>query len=165
MRVSLSTVFLFVIAVAVMGHRTWETACVFIKKTENVNKGHRTLQCSVRKCSQKFCKETLAQVFSYEFCKISKNTFSNRTPPVATSVKSSMKSTKRFSQKNLHHIFDRIIQLIFSVSLFSFCFLCYLIASYFPCKMKLREIFTHRLVLLSCFHFEPYFLQFEISEI
>ena len=28
-------------------------------------------------------KETLPQVFSCEFCKISKNTFSNRTPPVA----------------------------------------------------------------------------------
>ena len=31
-------------------------------------------------------KETLAQVFSCEFCKIAKNTFSHRTPPVATSV-------------------------------------------------------------------------------
>ena len=30
-------------------------------------------------------KETLAQVFSCEFCKISKNTFSHRTPPVAAS--------------------------------------------------------------------------------
>ena len=30
-------------------------------------------------------KETLAQVFSCKFCEISKNTFSNRTPPVATS--------------------------------------------------------------------------------
>ena len=30
-------------------------------------------------------KETLAQVFSCEFCKISKNTFSYRTPPVAAS--------------------------------------------------------------------------------
>ena len=29
--------------------------------------------------------ESLAQVFSYEFCKISKNTFSYRTPPVAAS--------------------------------------------------------------------------------
>ena len=28
-------------------------------------------------------KETLAQVFSCEFCKISKHTFSYRTPPVA----------------------------------------------------------------------------------
>ena len=31
-------------------------------------------------------KETLAQVFSCEFCKISKNTFFYRTPPVAASV-------------------------------------------------------------------------------
>ena len=30
-------------------------------------------------------KETLAQVFLYEFCEISKNTFSNRTPLVAAS--------------------------------------------------------------------------------
>ena len=30
--------------------------------------------------------ETLAQVFSGEFCEISKNTFSYRTPPVAASV-------------------------------------------------------------------------------
>ena len=30
-------------------------------------------------------KETLAQVFSYEFCEISKNTFSYRKPPVAAS--------------------------------------------------------------------------------
>ena len=32
-------------------------------------------------------KETLAQVFSCEFCKISNNTFSYRTPPVAVSTK------------------------------------------------------------------------------
>ena len=31
-------------------------------------------------------RETLAQVFSFEFCEISKNTFSYRTPPVAASV-------------------------------------------------------------------------------
>ena len=30
-------------------------------------------------------KETLAQVFSCEFCEISKNSFSYRTPPVAAS--------------------------------------------------------------------------------
>ena len=33
-----------------------------------------------------FKKETLAQVFSGEYCKISKNTFSYITPPLATSV-------------------------------------------------------------------------------
>ena len=31
-------------------------------------------------------KETLAQMFSCEFCEISKNTFPYRTPPVAASV-------------------------------------------------------------------------------
>ena len=31
-------------------------------------------------------KETLAQVFSFEFCEISKNSFSYRTPLVAASV-------------------------------------------------------------------------------
>ena len=49
-------------------------------------------------------KETLAQVFSCEFCKISKNTFSCRTPPVAAS---------RYSKNTFH----------FSITiwLFSFC--------------------------------------------
>ena len=45
-------------------------------------------------------KETLAQVFCYEFCKISKNTFSYRTPLVATSWVLTgifcMKKTKHF---------------------------------------------------------------------
>ena len=31
-------------------------------------------------------KETLAQVFSCEFCEIPKNTFSYRIPPVAASI-------------------------------------------------------------------------------
>ena len=42
-------------------------------------------------------KETLAQEFSCEFCEISKNTFSYRTPPVAASgylLLSSVKSEK-----------------------------------------------------------------------
>ena len=33
-------------------------------------------------------KETLVQVFSWEFCEISKNTFSYGTPPVVASVAS-----------------------------------------------------------------------------
>ena len=36
-------------------------------------------------------KETLAQMFSCEFCEISKNTFSLRTPSVAGQIKFSMK--------------------------------------------------------------------------
>ena len=39
--------------------------------------------------------ETLAQVFSCEFCEISKNTFSYRTPSVAASVKSITLQTHR----------------------------------------------------------------------
>ena len=35
---------------------------------------------------QAFKKETPAQVFSCEYCEIFKNTFFNRTPPVAASV-------------------------------------------------------------------------------
>ena len=35
-------------------------------------------------------KETLAQVFSCEFCEISKNIFSYRTPPVAAFVKNKL---------------------------------------------------------------------------
>ena len=36
-------------------------------------------------------KETLAQVFSCKFCKIFKNTFFYRTPPMATSVTSNLR--------------------------------------------------------------------------
>ena len=35
---------------------------------------------------QLFKRDTLTQVFSYEFCEISKNTFVHRTPLVAASV-------------------------------------------------------------------------------
>ena len=38
-------------------------------------------------------KETLAQVFSHEFCEISKNTFSYRTPPVAASMSAGILNT------------------------------------------------------------------------
>ena len=42
---------------------------------------------SVRKVACNFIKnESLAQVFSCEFCEISKNTFFYRTPPVADSA-------------------------------------------------------------------------------
>ena len=41
-------------------------------------------------------KETLAQVFYCEFCKISKNTFCHRTPPVTASVELS-KAVRDFS--------------------------------------------------------------------
>ena len=38
------------------------------------------------KASNFIKKETLAQAFSCEFCKISKNTFSHRTTPMAASL-------------------------------------------------------------------------------
>ena len=43
----------------------------------------------------------LAQVFSCEFCEISKNTFSYRTPPVAASDMSTY-STHRDQYKNIY---------------------------------------------------------------
>ena len=49
--------------------------------------GNRLCQCLYFNKVAGFIKiETLAQVFSCEFCEISKNTFSYRTPPVAASV-------------------------------------------------------------------------------
>ena len=50
----------------------------------NVPKDLLNLEAVAQMCSIK--KETLAQVFSCEFCEISKNTFSYRTPLVAASV-------------------------------------------------------------------------------
>ena len=44
-------------------------------------------------------KDTLAQVFSCEFCEISKNTFSYRTTPVAASVLAA-------SIVNMHNVYD-----------------------------------------------------------
>ena len=45
-----------------------------------IDRNLRPKACSFNK------KETLAQMFSCEFCEISKNTFFNRTPPVAASI-------------------------------------------------------------------------------
>ena len=44
-------------------------------------------------------KETLPQVLSYEFCEISKNTFSYRTPPVAASATSHVYQNFTFTKK------------------------------------------------------------------
>ena len=43
-------------------------------------------------------KETLAQALSSEFCEISKNTFSYRTPQVAASEQSQASKMKLFSE-------------------------------------------------------------------
>ena len=70
---------------------------VYFATTEAIVQAVGVLQ---KRCSYKFYKihrkttetcnlikkETLAQVFSFEFCKIFKNTFFYRTPPVAASV-------------------------------------------------------------------------------
>ena len=67
-------------------------------------------------------KETLAQVFSSEFCETSKNTYSYRTPPVATAsvlksggykIKSLTKelyiSDEHFVKRGLCYIFHNLI--------------------------------------------------------
>ena len=46
-------------------------------------------------------KETLVQVFSSEFCKISKNIFSYRTPPLAASVYTSEEYSKLGDKFNM----------------------------------------------------------------
>ena len=48
-------------------------------------------------------KETLTQVFSCEFCEISKNAFSYKTPPVAASAYSLAGINKIVSFIDLHH--------------------------------------------------------------
>ena len=48
---------------------------------------------------QLYQKETLVEVFSYGFCKISKNNFSNRAPPVAASVECKKQVKALFSLK------------------------------------------------------------------
>ena len=56
--------------------------------------------------SSKFIKkETLPQVFSCEFCKISNNTFSNRTPPVAATER--WKIVKRITMQR--NFFTQVI--------------------------------------------------------
>ena len=56
---------------------------VFLKISQN---------CEIQFCRSEACnfikKESLAQIFSCEFCEISKNTFFYRTPPVAASSNS-----------------------------------------------------------------------------
>ena len=51
-------------------------------------RGLGLISYSLRPATKKINKkETLAQVFSCEFCEISQNTFSYRAPPVAAPVK------------------------------------------------------------------------------
>ena len=73
-------------------------------------------------------KETLAQVFSGEFCEISKNTFFYRAPPMAASgaftriftvivvIHSDVKHKNRSKYQLCYHFYSFFI--------FLFCFLC-----------------------------------------
>ena len=53
---------------------------VFLEMSQNSQNSPQAEACNFIK------KETLAQVFSCKFCEISKDTFSHRTPQVATSA-------------------------------------------------------------------------------
>ena len=46
---------------------------------------------------------TLAQVFSCEFCQISRNAFSSRTPPVAVSVRGRLYERNWFTSRPHHN--------------------------------------------------------------
>ena len=58
---------------------------VEMKQARNLQEKTRERSETVTSACKFIKKETLPQVFSCEFCEISKNTFSNRTPPVAAS--------------------------------------------------------------------------------
>ena len=57
---------------------------VFLEVSQNSQENSQAEACNFIK------KETLGQVFPYEFCEISKNTFSCKTPPVVASVSCSL---------------------------------------------------------------------------
>ena len=59
--------------------------CIRIDFNQCGHSGLLSPEAVARECSVKSSK-FVAQVFSIEFCEISKNTFSNGTPPVAASV-------------------------------------------------------------------------------
>ena len=59
--------------------------------------------CARAFCQQLYLKETLAQVFSCEFCEIFRNTFFCRTPVVAAFVSECSYPCKRQSYKMAKH--------------------------------------------------------------
>ena len=68
-------------------HREADVQRCSVKKVFlNFHKIHRKTPVSAPQACNFIKKETLAQLFSCEFCVISKNTFSNRTPPVAAAT-------------------------------------------------------------------------------
>ena len=69
-------------------------------------------------------KETLPQVFSCEFCEISKNAVSNRTPPVAATER--WKIVKPITMQRIffytsHHYVRNVIKVFFYKQLFCGC--------------------------------------------
>ena len=78
---------------------------VFLKISQNSQENNcARVSFSIKLACNFIKKETLAQVFSCEFCKIFKNTFFRRTPPVAASEISSgvdvFSNTDQNSQQN-----------------------------------------------------------------
>ena len=77
---------------------------VFLEISQNSQENTCARVSFLINCRPEVCnfikKETLAQVFSCEFCEISKNTFSYRTPLVAASVVYSCFSTGCLSEMN-----------------------------------------------------------------
>ena len=59
---------------------------VFLEISQNSQENNSARISFLIKLQAKGKKEILAQVFSCEFCEISKNTFSYGAPPVAVSV-------------------------------------------------------------------------------
>ena len=82
-------------------------------------------------------KESLAQVFSCEFCEISKNTFFHRTPLVAASVYYLRKKLSKFSnaQRKVFHAIS-----------FQLCSTAY---SKFSLNVSLREINCIKILTIS----------------
>ena len=72
-------------------HRRFSVRKVVLRNFAKLTRKHRCQGLIFKKrCRPEACnfikKETPAQVFSYEFCKISDNNFFNRTTPVAASI-------------------------------------------------------------------------------
>ena len=73
-------------------------------------------------------KETLTQVFSCEFCEISKNTFSYRTPPVAASANLTFSVFLFWVKEKIWRFFFKLVPLTltsypYTISLFFIYFL------------------------------------------
>ena len=85
---------------------------VFLEISQN-SQGNTCARISILIKLQGACnvieKETQVQVFSCEFCKISGNTFSYRTPPVAASVKAREASRKIWESHKIFVILQSVL--------------------------------------------------------